>query len=368
MGIRIREITKYIEGIAPLNLAEEWDNVGLMVGSMEQEVKRILVCLDVTSKVVEEAISKKADLIVSHHPFLFKGMKRITEDDIKGQLIFKLIKFGIGVYSAHTNLDVTVGGINETLASLIGLTGIRNLNKYKEEKCYKIAVFVPLDHADKVRAAMCDAGAGWIGNYSDCTFMTKGTGTFKPLEGTNPYVGAEGSLEKVEEIKIETLSTKDKLQGVLNAMHEAHPYEEVAYDVYSLEKPGVEYGLGKVGELSVPMGFKEFVEELKKKLALAHVRVIGSLKGDVKRVAVFCGSFDGNFSGVIKGKADLLVTGDLKYHPSVDAEEMGLCIIDAGHFGTERIIVPKIVKWLSDKFVDIEVMESKVEADPFKTI
>lgn len=365
MSVRCGEITGFLEGIAPLQLAENWDNVGLILGDPEQEVEKVMVCLDVTSKAVDEAVKAGIDLIVSHHPLIFEGLKRLNFDHYKARTINKLIKNDIGVYCAHTNLDTAHGGVNDILAARLKLANLSSLNRYKEEMLYKLAVFVPQENADEVRDAVSSAGAGWIGNYSDCTFMVKGVGTFKPLTGTNPYIGSVGNLEKVDEYRLETIVPQNRLNKVIHAMLKAHPYEEVAYDLYKLELTGDEYGLGKVGFLETPLNLEGFIKHVKMCLSIGSVRVIGSIDREIKKVGVFCGSFDGNWTGVIKEGIDVLVTGDLKYHTAVDALEMGLCIVDAGHFGTERVMVPEIVGKLGSRFPGLEVISYSMEEDPF---
>ena len=360
------EIAKFLGDWAPLRLAEEWDNVGLHIGSMEQDIRKIMICVDVTSKVVDEAIAKGVDMIIAHHPLIFKPLKRVCEDDFKGRIIYKLIRNNISVYSAHTNLDFTEGGINDYLASLLGLQEVKNLKKYKTDAFYKLAVFVPQDSEEKVREAICRGGAGWIGNYSDCTFSVKGTGTFKPLEGTNPYIGIKEKLERVDEYRIETIVPEDKLKSVIKAMIGAHPYEEVAYDVYPLELNSKEYGMGKAGKLQKPLSLDEFIAAVKGKLSIDKVRLIGNTDRQIEKVGVFCGGFDGDWSGVLKEKLDVLVTGDIKHNIAVDAIEMGLCVIDAGHFGTEKIIVPLVIERLSKEFPALEIISNSVETDPIK--
>jgi dinuclear metal center YbgI/SA1388 family protein len=367
MGVKCEEIARYIEEFAPTALAEDWDNVGLLLGSRNSDVKRVLVCLDVTSKVVEEAIEKGVDLIVSHHPFIFRGIKRITEDEPKGKLIFKLIRNSIGVYSAHTNYDVAEGGLNDHLAEIIGLKEIRNLKSYKREKLYKIVVFVPEDYIDEVRNAMSSAGAGWIGKYSDCSFMVKGIGTFKPLENTNPHIGMQGRLEKVSEYRLETIAPQNLINKVVSSMVKSHPYEEVAYDVYPLQLSGKEYGLGKVGYLEKPMPLKEFIELVHSRLNVDTVRLIGNVRHDIRKVATFCGSFDESWQDILRENADILITGDIKYHAAVDIQEMGLCVMDAGHYNTEKIMVMRMAKMLSEKFRNIDVISCNMEQDPFIT-
>lgn len=365
MSVKCKDITSFIEAIAPVHLAEEWDNVGLMLGSYNKEVKKVLVCLDVTSGVVEEAVNLQADLIISHHPLIFKPIKRLNEEDFKGRLIYRLIKNDISVYSAHTNLDVCSMGINQYLAEKLGLLQIDNLNSYRSENLYKIVVFVPEESINNVRNAMCAEGAGWIGNYSDCTFSLKGTGSYKPLEGTNPYIGTQNKLEQVNEFRLETVATPGNLKKVIDAMIDAHPYEEVAYDVYKLEQNSIEYGLGKIGVLDELMILNDFVKLVKERLDVKNIRMICKTDKTIKKVAVFCGAFDGNWSGIISKQADVVVTGDIKYNTAVDAAEMGLCVIDAGHFGTERIIVPRLAEMISKKFPQLSVQSFSMERDPF---
>lgn len=366
MGVRCSEITKYIEEFAPAHLAEDWDNVGLLLGNYENEIKRVMVCLDITSKIAEDAVKKQVDLIVSHHPLIFKGFKRINENDPKGKIIYKLIKNDINIYCAHTNFDVAEGGMNNLLAGLLELKQVRNLKSYKTEKLYKVVVFVPEESVDRVRDSMSSAGAGWIGNYSDCSFMVKGIGTFRPLKNTNPYIGKQGNLEKVDEFRLETIVPQKNLSRVIGSMIDAHPYEEVAYDIYPLQLKGKEYGLGKVGMLDTPVTFDDFIRMVKSRLDIKNVRVIGSVDNNISKVAVFCGSFDESWADVIREGADILVTGDIKYHTALDIIEMGLCVIDAGHFNTEKIMVSRMAGILKERFSKIEVISNDLEEDPFK--
>lgn len=368
MTVKCGDIIRFMEEFAPPSLAEDWDNVGLMVGSRDDEINKIMVCLDVTPEVIKAAHSNNINMIISHHPLIFKGLKRIDSGDLKGKMVMELIRKGINVYSAHTNLDVTDGGVNEQLSNVLGLKNLKNLKHYKTERLLKLVVFVPKDSVDKVREALGKAGAGWIGNYSDCTFSTEGIGTFKPQEGTNPYIGSKGNLEKVEEYRVETVASERIIDKVVSAMISAHPYEEVAYDLYPLELSGKEYGLGYVGEIDANTSLKDFVENVKKKLNTSKVRVIGNIEKEIEKVAVYCGSFGNEIIGVVKSKADVLVTGDVKYHDALDMLQMGMCVIDAGHFSTERIIVPRLVEILKEKFKTIEILSNNVEEDPFKYI
>jgi hypothetical protein len=250
----------------------------------------------------------------------------------------------------------------------VGINELTDIKKYKAEKLFKIVVFVPQDSIDAVRASMGSAGAGFIGNYSDCFFTSSGEGTFRPLEGTNPYIGSFGQLEKVNEYRLETVVTEKNKSAVIEAMKKVHPYEEVAYDVYPLEIGGKEYGLGKFGVLENPLPLTDFISLLKSKLNTPAIRLIGNAHKEIKKVAVFCGSFDESLIGLIKNRADILVTGDVKYHTALDLMENGICTIDAGHFNTEFIIVPKLINLLKDEFPSVEFFGSCLENDPFKFI
>jgi dinuclear metal center YbgI/SA1388 family protein len=367
MSMKCSEIINILEEFAPSNLAEEWDNVGLLIGSRENKINKILVCLDVTSSVVDEAIEKNIDLVISHHPLIFKSIKRISSDNVTGLLISKLIKNDINCFCAHTNLDTAFGGVNDCLAEKIGLIEISNLKKYKTEKLFKIAVFVPEDSIEKVRTSICNAGAGWIGKYKDCTFLTEGSGTFRPLEGTKPYIGSLGQLEKVKECRIETVVPEGKLKRVILAMIEAHPYEEVAYDLYPLELNSKEFGLGKVGVLKTPLDLVSFIALIKDRLKVRSVRVVGALKKDIKKVAVFCGSFDNDLVDVLNSGADILVTGDIKYHIAQEIVDLGMCVVDAGHFNTEIVILNKVKELIEMKTKGLDIFISTMEEDPFKS-
>lgn len=368
MTVKCGDIIEYMQELAPLHLAEDWDNVGLIAGSRQNEVKRVMLCLDATSKVVDEAVECNADMIISHHPLIFKEIKKINDDSIVGRRLIRLIRNNISLYSAHTNLDTCECGVNQKLAEVLGLQNIRNLNTYWEDKVYKLAVFVPFTHVDAVREAISREGAGWIGNYSDCTFMTPGVGTFRPLEGTNPFIGSLGNLEKVDEYRLETVVPGCRLKKVVDAMLKAHPYEEVAYDIYPLKINGKVFSLGKIGDVDKKVYLNEFVDIIKDKLNVRHVRIIGEYKGVIERVAVFCGSFDKDWVNLNSKEFDIVVTGDVKYHDALDIVESGRCVIDAGHFATERIILPVLKNMLSGKFENVEFILSSMSEDPFNVI
>ncbi|MEW6696318.1 MAG: Nif3-like dinuclear metal center hexameric protein [Bacillota bacterium] len=364
-----QDVVNIIEELAPRWLAEEWDNSGWQIGDPRAEVKNVLLALDVDDVILREAQEKNVDLIICHHPLFMKGVKTIRLDDPRGALVAGLIKSSIGVYAAHTNLDSAAGGVNELLAGRFGLQNLQILHPSKGEKYLKLAVFVPAEHVDAVRQAICLAGAGWIGNYSDCTFQIEGRGTFRPLEGTNPYLGQQGQLEQVTEIRLETIVPGAKVKGVLKAMLEAHPYEEVAYDLYPLENQGGSFGLGRIGDLKEQQSFADFIIAVKEVLGLATVKVGGSMWRDVRRVAV-CGGSGGELWPVAAARgAEVFITGDIKYHTAQDMLAAGLNFIDAGHFATEHLVLPglhnKLAEVCGQKNLDISFMVTKRQSDPF---
>lgn len=365
MGVKCSEIISFMEAFAPLNLAAEWDNSGLAVGSKKAEINKIMLCLDVTSQVVDEAINKKADLLISHHPFIFKAMKSLNSDNYKGALVAKLIKNDISVYCAHTNLDAAQEGVNARLAQLLGLKDIKCLDSFKQDKVYKIVVYGPEKNMEEIKDVMFEAGAGWIGNYSECSFMGSGRGTFKPLEGTNPYIGTHGKQEKVYEYRLETVVPQENLKKVIEAIHKVHPYEEPAIDIFELELEGRKYSYDRVGMIEEPVELEQFIKTVKEKLCVPNVRVIGSLNKKVQKVLVGSGAFSANLNMLEREKIDVLVTGDIKYHDASDIAERGLCAIDAGHFGTERIVLPVLEEKLKQKFRILEIFCNTVETDPF---
>lgn len=349
MKVKVKDIMAAIEEWAPRDFAEEWDNPGLQIGDPEQEVSRVVVTLDVDDRVVEAAEKRGAELIVSHHPLLYRELKNLAGVTPLNRLLLRLARAGIAVYSAHTNLDSCPGGINDELARLLGLEQVKVLHPVKRKSYCKIVVFVPRDHAEKVREAMCRAGAGHIGNYSDCTFRTFGVGTFRPLPGTNPYIGEQGKLEEVEEVRLETVIPASLVDEVVAAMLAAHPYEEVAYDLYRVEQVAPGAGLGRVGVLPDPLPLRDLARKVKETLQVESLRVGGDLTKPVQKVALCGGGGMALLPRVLAVKADVFITSDIKYHEARDAEAAGLAFIDAGHRETERIIVPRMAEYLREQ-------------------
>lgn len=371
MSVKCHELITKLEQLAPKQLAEDWDNIGLLVGSPEQTIHKIIITLDVDQAVVNQAIALGADMIVAHHPVIFKGITNIRTDLPLGSMLADLIKSGIAVYAAHTNLDSALGGVNDILAQKFQLKDSRPLTTVYQEKFYKVVVFVPESHTEIVRIAMTEAGAGHIGNYSHCTFQTKGVGTFLPLLSTTPFIGEEGRLEFVEESRIETILPAHLRSRVINAMLAAHPYEEVAYDEYLLLNKGSSCGLGRIGRLGEAVSLGDFINQVKHTLLINSVKVAGSVNAVISQVAVCGGSGAGLIKDAIQAGADVLVTGDVKYHEAQQALAQGLAIIDAGHFATEQPVVQCLTAYLKEQARkngwNIEIIDNNVSEDVFST-
>lgn len=361
------EVIQVFEQFSPKSLAMEGDKIGLQVGSLNKPVTKVLVALDVLEEVVDEAIEKGVQLIIAHHPPIYRPMGKITPDNASGRIITKLIKHDIAVYAAHSNLDVAKGGVNDLLAEALGLCNTKVLAPTYEDKVVKLAVYVPEADAEKVREAIGNAGAGAIGDYSHCTFSVNGTGRFLPGEASNPHIGVQGRLEAVGEIRIETIFPKSLEKQVLTAMLKAHPYEEVAYDLYPLENKGEELGLGRIGTVN-EMSLREFAEHVKQALDVQTVRVVGNLEAKVKKVAVLGGDGGKYFPQAKFRGADVYITGDLYYHTAHDAWLAGLNMIDPGH-NVEKVMksgVAKIMKKrCEEKGFAVEFISSEVHTDPF---
>lgn len=367
---KIGQIMSWIEEMAPRHLAADWDNVGLMLGDPAAEVEKVLMALDCSQEVVEEAIQLGAGMIITHHPLLFKPLKNLRYDTPTGRLIRPLLQNNIAVYSAHTNLDAAAAGINATLAERLDLQSVQVLEQGWQEQYYKLAVFVPEGHEDNVRNAMAAAGAGHIGNYSHCTFQVAGTGTFLPLEGTNPYLGQVGQLERASEYRLETICPGSRLKDVLTAMLKAHPYEEVAYDIYLLQNQGPALGLGRIGLLPKPLTLQELAARVKEAVPAARVRLGGDRDRLLKTVALCSGAGASLATKARHLGAEVLISGDIKYHEARDMLQMGLSFIDAGHYATEAFYLPFWVEALQEKAqqarVRVEFILTAREKEPWQ--
>ncbi|MGG3471260.1 Nif3-like dinuclear metal center hexameric protein [Neobacillus pocheonensis] len=364
------EIIQLFERFSPKGLAMEGDKIGLQIGRLNKKIERVMIALDVLENVIDEAIGKNVQLIIAHHPPIFRPLKNVLTDTVQGRMIEKLLKHDIAVYAAHTNLDVAKGGVNDLLAAALGLEDPEVLVPTYDTKLKKLVVFVPVSHADAIREVLGEAGAGFIGNYSHCSFSASGTGRFMPGDDTNPYIGKSGELEAVDEIRIETIVPEPLLKKTITAMIKAHPYEEVAYDVYPLDNKGEVLGLGRIGKVA-EMTLGEFAERVKASLEVEKVRVVGDLSSKIKKVAVLGGDGNKYFSHAKFKGADVYVTGDIYYHTAHDAMMMGLNMIDPGH-NVEKIMKKGLTATLKnlcqESGYEVEIFPSELNTDPFQFI
>jgi dinuclear metal center YbgI/SA1388 family protein len=362
------EVIQLFELFSPKGYAMEGDKIGLQIGRLNKPVENVMVTLDVLENVVDEAIQKNVQLIIAHHPPIFRPLQKLVTDTPQGRMLEKLIKHDIAVYAAHTNLDVAKGGVNDLLAEAIGLQDVELLVPTYETKLKKLVVFVPKTHSDQVRTALGSAGAGAIGNCSHCSSSSEGSGYFLPGENTHPFIGRVGEIETVPEDRIETIFPEGIEKRVLSAMLKAHPYEEVAYDIYPLDNKGIELGLGRIGTIS-EVTLQEFAQHVKKVFGLRGLRVVGDLQAKVKKVAVLGG--DGNKywnQAKFKG-ADVYVTGDMYYHVAHDALVSGLNIVDPGHhveMVMKQGVTNVLTKMCADKGYDVNIFPSELVTDPFQ--
>ncbi|KHD84152.1 Nif3-like dinuclear metal center hexameric protein [Heyndrickxia ginsengihumi] len=362
------EIIQLFEAFSPKKYAMEGDPIGLQIGTLNKPVEKVLIALDVLEEVVDEAIEKKVQLIIAHHPPIFRPLKNLTTDSYQGRLYEKLIKHDISVYAAHTNLDVAPGGVNDLLAEALNLQNTEVLVPTYEEPLKGLSVYVPVEYEDQLREALGRAGAGATGQYEYCSFSVSGTGRFLPGEHAKPYIGSVGKMEEVNETRIETIFPQAIEKKVLHAMLKAHPYEEVAYNIYRLENNGQTLGLGRIGELEHPLTLKEFAEKVKISLDVKGLRVVGNLNATIKKVAVLGGDGNKYFSHVAFKGADVFVTGDFYYHNAHDALALGLNVVDPGH-NVEKVmkkgVANRLRKDCIEKQYEVEFIESEVHTDPF---
>ncbi|MED1205111.1 Nif3-like dinuclear metal center hexameric protein [Heyndrickxia acidicola] len=362
------EIIQLFEAYSPKKYAEPGDPIGLQIGKLNKPVHKIMIALDVLEEVVDEAIEKEVDLIIAHHPPIFRPLKKLVTDQPQGRMLEKLIKHDIAVYAAHTNLDVAPGGVNDLLAEALKLQNTKVLAPTYQEALKKLAVFVPEENATALRAVLAEAGAGAIGEYSHCSFSTNGEGRFLPGENTDPHIGKPGKVETVKEVKIETIYPESLEKKILTAMLKAHPYEEVAYDIIPLANQAKALGLGRIGELSEEMTLEEFAIHVKNSLDVKGVRVVGALKEKVKKVAVLGGDGNKFFSQAKFMGADVFVTGDFYYHNAHDAMNLGLNIVDPGH-NVEKVmkkgVANKLAQMSKEKGFNVQFIVSELNTDPF---
>jgi len=356
--MKIKDVAAVMEEIAPARFAEEWDRIGLQVGDAEASVDRVLVALTPTPRVLDEAVERGAQLVVSHHPLIFKPLASLTGASAVERLVAGFVRRGVALFAAHTNYDSAPGGVNDVLAQCLGLRDVRPMVAARA-KLRKLVVFVPPRNVEDVAAAICGAGAGSIGKYSNCTFRSEGTGTFLPSEAARPHIGRPGVLERVPEVRLESIMPEHRTAAVVQAMLAAHPYEEPAFDIHPLENDIEESRLGRCGTLPEPMRAREFAEFVARKLDAQATRFAGDPEASVRNVAV-CGGGGGEmFAEAAARGCQAYVTGDVKYHTLADARDAGLVIVDAGHAETELPGVKALCRRLQEALPHVGVSLAK---------
>lgn len=359
---KIKDIIDSLEEWAPKSFAENYDNPGLIVGDKNAEVKAVLVSLDCTEDVVAEAIEKGCNLIVSHHPIVFKGLKKLTGGNYVERTVIKAIQNDIALYAIHTNLDNVATGVNRMISDLIGLKNTRILSP-KSGFLEKLEVFVPPDQKDQLREAIFSVGGGQIGEYSKCSFNTEGIGTFLPGDDSNPYSGEKGKLEEADETKIEIMYPVNLRSRVISAMKDAHPYEEVAHYIHALSNEHQYLGSGMIGDLEVKMDLNAFLSHLKDSMKLKVIRHTKAISRNIEKVAL-CGGSGSFLLGAAKGaRADIFITGDFKYHEFFDAEN-DIVIADIGHYESERFTVDLLGAFIRKKFSTFATHFTEVNTNP----
>jgi dinuclear metal center YbgI/SA1388 family protein len=360
--IKIKDITACIEEIAPLTYAEDFDNVGLLVGSYNTTVTGVLVTLDTLEKVVEEAIDKKCNLIVSFHPIIFSGLKKFNGNNYVERVVMKAIKNDIAIYAMHTALDNSFQGVNAKICEVLELQNHKVLIPQKNT-LKKLTTYAPINNAEEVRLALFKAGAGNIGNYDNCSYNTDGFGTYRGNENSNPAIGEKGKLHTENEIQISVIFEKHNEKSILAALFKAHPYEEVAYDIVPLDNLHQEIGIGMVGEFTEEKSELEFLAFLKKKMNAKGIRHSKLLGKPIKKVAVLGGSGSFAIKNAIRSEADIYVTSDIKYHEFYKAENK-LIIADIGHYESEQFTKNLLVDILTKKFLNFAIILSNKNTNP----
>ena len=361
--MKLLNLLEKLDQIAPLRYAESWDNVGLLAGDPAAEVSHAMLTIDFTAAVAQEAQAAGCDLVIAYHPPIFDAIKRLTAPS----LLFDAIRRGVAIYSPHTALDVADGGTNDMLADVLGLKERSPLrHSLAPATQFKLVTFVPAESVDKVSQALFAAGAGRIGDYSSCSFRTSGEGTFFGQEGTNPAVGQSGRLERVAEIRLETVVPIKNINQVIAALRQSHPYEEPAFDLNQLAAAPEERGMGRIGMLE-PTPRAELLARIKRGLRIEHLLVAGPTSGEVTKAAVCAGSCGGLLSDAISAGAQLFLTGEVRHHDALKAAAAGMTVVCALHSNSERPVLERVQTRLRDLAPDLIVSVSREDRDPFVT-
>jgi dinuclear metal center YbgI/SA1388 family protein len=367
----VGDLVADLEALAPTRLAADWDNVGLLLGERGRPVSRLLTCLTLTPEVADEAVGEKADLVVTHHPILFRGAKRLTSDTPEGRMLLALAAAGVAVYSPHTAFDNAPGGINDLLADFLGLSERAPLRPLTGTEKVKVVTFVPDRDLGPVSDALFAAGAGHIGEYRECSFRVSGTGTFFGLETTNPTVGEKGRREEAAEWRLEVVCPTGRLADALAALRRAHSYEEPAYDVYPLRAAPTGQGEGRMGTLPQPTPLGELAARLKAHLlpgGEGTMQVVGDLDRPVRRAAIVCGAGGSLYTDARRAGAEVFLTGEMRFHDYLAARADGVGLILPGHYATERCGVEALARRLGERWPGLTVWASRRETDPSRRV
>jgi dinuclear metal center YbgI/SA1388 family protein len=360
--MKLSELCSYLDSAVPLSFQESYDNSGLQVGLPESEIGSALIVLDVTEQVIDEAIAGKHNLIISHHPLIFNGIKKISGRTYTERILYKAIKNDVAVYSSHTNLDIFTNSVSRKMAEKLNLQKIKALAPL-EKMLLKLVVYIPESHLDKVTAAIFEAGAGVIGNYDRCGFSTPGTGSFRGNEVSIPYAGEKGRIHIEREIRFETVLFSYMREKVIKALIDAHPYEEVAYDIFMLENKNVDLGLGCTGELNSEMDEMDFLKLVSSVFDSKGIRFSRPTGKPVKKVALCGGSGASLLNEAIASEADAFITADIRYHSFFDADNR-ILFVDAGHFESEKFATEILKDLIIKKFPKFAVRFSETNTNP----
>ncbi len=360
--MKLIDICSYLDSAVPLSFQESYDNAGLQIGDPDMDVTSAMVTLDVTEGVLDEAVSSGCDLIISHHPLIFKGIKSLTGKSYTEKILLTAIKKGIAIYSAHTNLDALSNGVSNKMAEKLKLQNIKVLSPLKN-RLLKLVTYIPESHLDKVRESLFEVGAGVIGNYDQCGFSASGTGSFRGNERSNPFVGERGKIHFENEIRFETVLFSHLKSKVIKALLEVHPYEEVAYDIYSLENDNIDIGLGCLGNLSNAMAESDFLRQVSSVFGAKGVRYSKLTGKPVEKIALCGGSGASMINEAIASGAEAFITADVKYHNFFDADN-GILLVDIGHFESEKFSTEILYDLIIKKFPKFAVRFSGTNTNP----
>lgn len=360
--IKLHSIIEEIERFAPLTYQESYDNCGLLVGNINMEISGAILCLDCTEYIVEEAINKKCNLIIAHHPIIFGGLKKLNGNNYVERTVIKAIQHNIAIYACHTNLDNVRLGVNHKIASKLGLINTQILSP-KSSLLKKLVTFIPSNHLYAVREALFQSGAGNIGNYSDCSFNIEGKGTFKGNDSSTPFLGEKGKLSEETEVRLEIIFEAYLESKILQTLFKTHPYEEVAYDIYKLENTYQNIGSGLIGDLPKPISEMEFLTRLKEIFKVNHIKHTQVLGKPIQKVSLCGGSGSFLLKNAINSKSDIYISSDFKYHDYFDAENQ-ILVADIGHYETEQFTPEIFYEIISNKFPTFATYLTEINTNP----